>query len=164
MKIYITNLLVTNIAKNITRLSEYILDVNGKEIIELHSLDYGLHIIEKDKVFRHEPDFNPHYEAVRDFYGYDLLINKSKCKLLHVVSQMPTNYIMTKMKIYEYKRDKKSQLKLVVRCIQPKTQVKALITNSEEPIDFYFEYDSHSIDLTDKFFQEEFNMFLSELN
>lgn len=164
MKIYITNLLLTNIAKNRETLSEYILHANGKEIVELNSLDYGLHIVEKDKIYRQEPDFNPDYEVVKEFHGYDLLIDKSKCKLLPVVSQMPTNYIMTKMKIYEYKTNKKSLLKLVVRCIQLKTLVKTLITNSEEPVDFYFEYESPTIDLTDKFFQDELNMFLSLLN
>jgi hypothetical protein len=167
MKIYVSNIPLTNITKNMHELSQYIVDHNGIDILELHSLDYGLHIIEKNKIYRFEPDFNPQYEIIRGFKGYDLLIDKSVPKLLPVLSQLPTKYIMSKIKIYEYKSNKKSNIKLVIKCIKTPLQIKSLSTNTnEEPIDFYFEYENSNsnIDLTDRFFQDELNMFLSQLN
>lgn len=171
MKIYITTIDVSNISKNINNLSEYLLDVNGKDISELHSLDYGLHIIENNNIYRLEPDFLPDYNIVKNFHGHDLLLDYSIPKLLPVLSQMPTNYILTKVKIYEYKTNKKSNIKLIIKCIKTTPEIKIRsdmnnvnINTIEEPIDFYFEYENSKIDLTDKFLQEEFNMFLSHLN
>lgn len=164
MKIYISNIPISNITKNIHKLSEYMINPNGNNIIELHSLDYGLHIIQEDKIYRHEPEFNPQYEIIREFNGYDLLIDKSKSKLLPVVSQMPINYIITKFKVYEYKIDKKTDLKFIIKCIKtPTTHIKN-INNCEEVCDFYFEYENTNLDLTDIFFQDQINMFLSHLN
>lgn len=166
MKIYISNIPLSNISKNMNTLSEYMID-NPNDVIELHSLDYGLHIIEKDKIYRYEPQFNPKYEIVRQFNGYDLLIDKSIQKFLPVLSQIPTKYIITKTKIYQYKSNKKSNLKLVIKCIKAPIEIKNIsknIINNEEVIDFYFEYDNSDIDLRDNFFQDEINMFLSHLN
>lgn len=167
MKIYISNIPISNITNNMNALSEYMIDPNGNNIIELNSLDYGLHIIQENKIYRLEPEFNPQYEIVRQFNGYDLLIDKTIPKLLPVVSQMPINYILTKIKLYEYKTNKKSNMKFIIKCIKAPTHVKNRhqnINNCEEVIDFYFEYESTFIDLTDPFFQDEINRFLSHLN
>ena len=168
MKIYITTIKLSNIVKNMDNLTEYILDANGRNMSEIHSLDYGLHIIENNKVYRVEPEFTPDYEVIKDFNGHDLIIDNSVPKLLPVLSQMPTNYILTKLKIYEYKLNKKSNLKLIIKCIKTTSDIKPSIDTNinsvEEPIDFYFEYENPKFDLTDKFLQEEFNMFLSHLN
>lgn len=148
-------------------LSEYVLDPNGNDIIELNSLDYGAHIIQKGKIYRYEPDLNPQYEIIRNFHSYDLLIDKSKPKLIDILSQMPIKYIMTKIRIYEYKFNKKSSLKLIIKCIKAPREIKTTCKNincSEEAIDFYFEYENENLDLTDIFFQDEINRFLSHLN
>jgi hypothetical protein len=171
MKIYITTINLSNISKNINNLTEHLLDANGIEISELHSLDYGIHIVENNNIYRLEPDFVPHYNIIKNFHGHDLLLDYNNPKLLPVLSQIPTNYILTKIKIYEYKTNKKSNLKLIIKCIKTTPEIKIKtdmnyvnINTIEEPIDFYFEYENSNIDLTDKFLQEEFNMFLSHLN
>lgn len=165
MKIYIKTIKLSNIIKNINNITEYMLDIDGINIYEIHSLDYGLHIVENNKVYRIEPDFEPEYTIIKDFNSHDLLLDYSTPKLIPVLSQMPTNYILTKVKIYEYKLNKKSKLKLIIKCINTSTDAsKIKLNTNEEPIDFYFDYENSNIDLTDKFLQEEFNMFLSHLN
>lgn len=167
MKIYLPNVPLSNIEKNMDKLSQLELNRTINDIIEINSLDYGVHIIEKKNIYRVEPDFNPKYEVIKDFKGYDLLLDKSIPKYIPVISQMPTKYFMTKIKLYEYKTNKNSPLKLVVKCIKTVTEINISNNNTnhgEKPIDFYFEYDSLNIDITDRFFQDELNMFLSHVN
>jgi hypothetical protein len=101
----------------------------------------------------------------------DLLIDSTKYVYCPVVSQLPINYILTKFTVLEYQTSKKSKLKLVVECLNEPVLIGSYFSPDKHmgeeliPIDFYFVYDDASkLDLCDRFFQEEINMFLLHLN
>ena len=90
-----------------------------------------------------------------------MLVDNTKITKIELISQFPVNYIYTKFIKLEFKTHKKSKLTLIVKCLEESN------TNFELtriPVDFYFIYDSETLDLKDIFFQEEFNRFLSNLN
>ena len=95
------------------------------------------------------------------YKNYDLLVDKTNISKIELISQFPVNYIYTKNIKLEFKTHKKSKLTLIVNCLEESTKNFELI---RIPVDFYFIYDSETLDLKDIFFQEEFNMFLSNLN
>jgi hypothetical protein len=168
MRIYITNILPSSLKHKLTNLEQFI----TKSFIrnEIVSHDYGIHIIENNNIYRIEPNFNPDIHIIKKFLNNELLIDNTDYKMLPVMSQMPINYVLTKMTIYEYQLDKKSKLKMVVECLDEPissdiffNQYKQSSTNMI-PINFYFIYDNKNIDLTDQFLKEEFNVFLSHLN
>ena len=80
------------------------------------------------------------------------------------------------MIIFEYITSPKSKLKLVVEYLKEPTITGAYFSTNKNikdemiPINFYFVYNNsdlkhgNEIDLSDRFFQEEINMFLSHLN
>jgi hypothetical protein len=81
------------------------------------------------------------------------------------------NYILTKFTVLEYQTSKKAKLKLVVECLNEPVLIGSYFSPDKHmgeeliPIDFYFIYDDAAkLDLCDRFFQEEINMFLSHLN
>jgi hypothetical protein len=164
MKIYIPNIPLTNIKNNIHKLEEY--QVNKSIFYELNSLDYGIHIIDNNNLYRIEPNFEENIKLIKNFNGRDdLLLDMTTEKKIPVFSQMPTNYILTKIIKFEFTKSSKSNLKLIINCINSGKQSDNLdISNNEEPIDFYFFYDNSNIDITNAFFQDELNMFLSILN
>jgi uncharacterized protein YkuJ len=91
---------------------------------------------------------------------YNLLVDQTEYNLVPIVSQLPTEYILTKYHILKIKETKKSQLALVVERLEE-------IDNFEkwkEPVNFYFEYNGTKLDLSDPFFQDNLNVFLSVLN
>jgi hypothetical protein len=90
--------------------------------------------------------------------------------MIPVTSQLPVNYILTKMTIYEYQIDKKSNLKMFVECLNEPVSQNVFFSQNKQidtntiPINFYFIYNEKKIDLSDRFLKEEFNVFLSHLN
>ena len=91
--------------------------------------------------------------------------------MLPVLSQLPVNYILTKMTVYEYQVSKKSKLKLVVECLDEPLQQNVFFQKDKQtvvtnivPFNFYFVYNETKLDLSDRFIKEEFNVFLSHLN
>ena len=165
MKIYIVNILPAQLTNKLTNLTTKFIHTE-KIQYELHSPDFGLSILDDKTIVRLEPIFETNYEMIKNYNGFDLLVDMTKYKLCPQSSQMPVNYIMTKMHCYEYKIDKKSKLSLIVICL---TELNYLSTDLI-PIDFYFSYKSESEEtvnlqdtLNDRFFQEDFNVFLNEL-
>ena len=171
MKIYISNIFPSTIKNKLTKLKD--LQTNSFEKVELASKDYGIHYIEKGKIYRCEPNFDPQFQLIKNFgpTNSDLLIDKTKYVYCPVVSQLPVNYILTKLTVLEYQTSKKSKLKLVIECLKEPVVIGCYFSPDKHmgeeliPIDFYFVYDElTNLDLSDQFFQEEFNMFLSYLN
>lgn len=164
MKIYVPNIALTNIKNNIHKLEKY--RVNKSTFYELNSLDYGIHIIDNNNLYRIEPNFEENVKLIKKFNGRDdLLLDMTEEKRIPVFSQMPTKYILTKIIKFEFTQSSKSKLKLIINCINSGQQLNNLdISNTEEPIDFYFLNDDSNIDMTNAFFQDELNMFLSILN
>jgi hypothetical protein len=144
------------------------------------SEDFGVHYIEKggnrtndDHIYRIEPNFEPKFQLIKNFGENkdDLLLDSTKYIVCPVVSQLPVNYILTKFTIMEYQSSIKSNLKLVIECLNEPVVIGAYFSPDKRmgeelvPVNFYFEYnDSTKLDLNDRFFQEEINMFLSHLN
>jgi hypothetical protein len=116
-------------------------------------------------MYRYEPAFDTNYELIKEYNGYNLLVDTTKYCKEFLVSQLPVNYILTSLTTLEYKQNQKSKLSLIVNCITETHEFsKELI-----PIDFYFRYNIDKSEnfhdlLNNKFFQEEFNVFLSHLN
>jgi hypothetical protein len=167
MKIYIVNITpqsLKNKIKNMVESFEY----NEKITYELHSQDFGLHILEDDKMYLNESTFKSDYELIKGYtisdclIKYDLLIDKQERKNIPVISQLPVNYIITKFHIFEFKNNKKSNLTLKIECIEEVENFERKLI----PVNFYFNYKNEEkiLDLNDAFFQEEFNVFLSMLN
>ena len=178
MKIYISNIFPSTIKNKLTNLKD--LQTISFDKIELASKDYGIHYIEKgkekgnnEKIYRCEPNFEPKFQLIKKFgpTNSDLLIDKTKYVYCPVVSQLPVNYILTKLTVLEYQTSKKSKLKLVIECLKEPVVIGSYFSPDKHmgeeliPIDFYFVYDDlTNLDLNDQFFLEEFNMFLSHLN
>ena len=119
-----------------------------------------------------EPNFNPDTKLIKNFINIntELLIDNTDYKMIPVTSQLPVNYILTKMTIYEYQIDKKSNLKMIVECLNEPVSQNVFFSQNKQmdtntiPINFYFIYNEKKIDLSDRFLKEEFNVFLSHLN
>jgi hypothetical protein len=163
MNIYITNILPIQLKHKLTNLTQKFIHTE-KIQYELHSPDFGLTVLDNNTIVRYEPTFETNYEMVKNYNGCDLLIDMTKYTQIVENSQLPVNYIMTKIIHNEYKIHKKSLLTLVINCL---IEINFLNTDII-PIDFYFSYNNEIINvqdiLTNRFFQEDFNVFLTELN
>jgi hypothetical protein len=172
MKIYITNIFPSSLKNKLTNLKD--LQTNTFHRFEIASEEFGLHFIEKnEQVYRCEPNFEPKFQLIKNFgpMNSDLLIDKTKYVYCPVISQLPVDYILTKMTVFEYQTSKKAKLKLVVECLNEPVVIGSYFSPGKHmgeefiPINFYFVYDElTNLDLNDRFFQEDFNMFLSHLN
>ena len=187
MKLYITNIPPSAIRNNQDKLTPFLF--NKREIHEIYSEDYGLHIIDlmnKNQVYKVEAQFETDYHLIKGHqYNNNNQNNKdpSSCDLLFdltvyqnvlVVSQLPVKYILTKIQRFSYKLNKKSNWTLIIDSIRetnPETMDKELI-----PINYYFEYLDNKNQKTNNInkkefketmdellFQDEINMFLSHL-
>jgi hypothetical protein len=175
MKIYITTIFPSSIKNKLTNFKDLELKTSHK--YEMTSEDFGVHYIEKSKngdhIYRIEPSFEPKFQLIKNFGETqdDLLLDSTKYIVCPIVSQLPVNYILTKLTILEYQSGRKSKLKLVVECLNEPVVIGAYFSPDKHmgeemvPINFYFEYDDTSkLELNNRFFQEEINMFLSHLN
>jgi hypothetical protein len=163
MNIYILNILPIQLRSKLTNLSTKFIHTE-KTQYELHSPDFGLSVLDDKTIVRYEPIFETNYEIIKNYNGCDLLVDMTNYKLCSQGSQLPVNYIMTKMHCNEYKIDKKSQLSLVVICLVELNYLNIDLI----PIDFYFSYKGEKIinlqdTINNRFFQEDFNVFLNEL-
>ena len=180
MKIYITTIFPSSIKNKLTNFKDINLESKTFHKYEMTSEDFGVHYIEKsangkngDHIYRIEPSFEHKFQLIKNFgeQQVDLLLDSTKYIVCPVVSQLPVNYILTKLTILEYQTSRKSKLKLVIECLNEPVVIGAYFSPDKHmgeemvPINFYFEYDdSAKLDLNDRFFQEEINMFLSHLN
>jgi hypothetical protein len=161
MKIYIPTISLSNIKKNLYKFDDFHKEIMN--IYEINSLDYGLHILNDSGLYRLEPNFDDNIKLIKNFNNHDILLDMTKDKLIPVLSQMPTKYILTKIQNIEYKANHKTKLKLIIKYIDNKPD--NLATSPDKvPVDFYFIYNNENFDLLDIFLQEELNMFLSLLN
>jgi hypothetical protein len=177
MKIYITNIDLNNIKNNINKLSNFLTNKNGIIYIELCSEEHGIYIIDDSSIYKLEHNSNEKYELIRNYNGFDLLVEYSENNKKQVLSQLPTNFILTKKLIFEYKIVSKSNLSLVLECIELNTnEINITETNKSidyinilntdcnlDVIDFYFIYKNDNLDIKNIFLQEELNMFLFNL-
>jgi hypothetical protein len=170
MKIYITDIFPSSLKNKLTTLKEYLVNQNGLTKYELASEDYGMHYIENDTIYRVEPNFKPDIQLIKKFLDNEILVDNTDYKMIPVVSQLPLNYVLTKITVYEYQVSKKSKLKLVVECLNEPVAQNAFFTQNKQmdanmiPFNFYFVYNESKLDITDQFIKEDFNVFLSHLN
>lgn len=161
MKIYVTNIPPSTI--KLSAIDKYCISKDGHKKYELMSEEFGMHVIEKEKMYRIEPTLNMDLHLINNFNGYNLLVDKTKYVHIPIISQFPVNYILTKMTCFEYvSSDKKNGLKLVVECLE---ETNEILDKEIIPINFYFSFNSSSNSLDiDNNLLEEINMFLLELN
>ncbi len=147
MKAYVTNVVPSSIKNNLDKIALQM--VNKRERYELFSEEYGLHVIEltnnsAPKIYRVEPAFETNYHLIKNHEintsntsnTCDLLFDLTSAIHIPVVSQLPTNYVLTKMQQFSYKLDKKSSWTLIIDCIR-ETNLDTL--NKELiPINYYF--------------------------
>jgi hypothetical protein len=159
MKIYLVNILPESLNNKLNILKQdYEFSQTNK--FELHSKDYGEHIIENNKIHLIESSFNTDYQLIKNYEKVDLLIDKSNYKFIPVNSQLPVNYVITIFNVFEFKVCKNSKLSLIIECLE---ETENFVKKSI-PVNFYFNYNNDNLDLKDTIFQEEFNVFLSKLN
>lgn len=154
IKIYITNVPPSKI--NIEKMCEKFA-CTQKSKTELISLDFGIHIIEKEAMYRIEPNFNEKYNLIKNYNNeFDLLIDENQEIRVPVVSQLPSEAIILSKTAYQFKETFKSNLCLHVECMT--------LDESMVPVDFYFTCAKNNFDIYSSFFQNEFNEFLSMMN
>jgi len=153
MKIHLVNYNPSSFQNNISKI-EHLL-VRHFQKIEMYSEIYGYQLIKHNKVYQIESNFDTKI-IFNKYKEFDLLLEYTKYNEIEIISQLPVKYILKKSVNFEYKSNKRSKLSLIVQCVN---QNETII-----PIDLYFEYNDTSIDLSDLFFQEDFNVLLSCLN
>ena len=167
MKVYIVNILPSNIKQKLNKLDHLLEHELTK--YEIVSEEFGIQIIEKNKLYRIEPRFDTEYEVIKNYKNCDLLVDKTKYTHIPIISQLPVKYVLTKITQFEYKTNKKSKLKLVVECIKEPINFKNITSHLDKyeqfvPINFYLVLDEVILDMQNIFLQEEINRFLSHLN
>jgi hypothetical protein len=173
MKIYISNILPKNLSNNF---DEKIINTLGKNNVyyeknvytELVSKELGIFIINTDQSIKHlQPNYSPKFEQLTNYNntGKNLVFDLTEYNYNLVVSRLPTEYIYLRIIETSYKLTKISKLTLKIKYIEELDEhfIRHLV-----PIDYYFEYDESNIAinelLSNVFFQQDFNMFLSVLN
>lgn len=178
MKIYVTNIPPSSIKSKIIKIEPFLINKNGFKKYEIFSEEFGTHIIENkpnnkkfdQNIYRIEPISKMDLHLTKNYNGYDLLFDKTEYINIHVVSQFPINYTLTKLTCFEYSSNKSSktknnhdnEFKLVIECI---VETNSLMEKDIIPINFYFscsssESKSNNIDNN---LLEQINMFLLEL-
>lgn len=160
MKIYIPNILPITLKNKLDKFLVNFADIQTKIKYEIISKEYGFIIIEEQNISHLEPSFKNEYELIKNYKNLDLLVDKNKIVNVPIISQFPVNYIHNRSLQLYFKISKKSNLTLVIECIEEPNNFEL----SRIPVDFYFEYDNENLDLKDPLFEEQFNMFLSYLN
>lgn len=163
MKIYIVNILPSSI--DLDKLSGHKnMLVKVKNISEFISENMGVVIMDEsdNTTYRLEPVFNTNYTVIKQYninannksqtpIFFDLFLDNSVETKVPVLSQFPTEYIITREIQYEFRLEKSSLLTLIVSCIE------------DVVIDFYFVYKKENIafDIKDINIQTELNKFIS---
>jgi len=160
MKIYIANLLPNTLISKMQNIIDLFGIPEEKIKYELSSKEFGTYIIDGNSISYIESTFEPEYEIIKNYNNFDLLVDRTNYKHFEIISQLPVNYICTPYYELKFKLNKKSNLSLIIECIEE-------VENYEKksiPINFYFDYEDKKLDLKNPFFQEDFNRFLSHLN
>lgn len=162
MKIYVTNIPPSSI--KLDKLDKYLFNKDGYKKYELVSKEFGTHIIEIRKqnepnIYRIEPTLNMDLHLI-NVPNASLLVDKTKYVHIPVVSQLPVDYILTKMTCFEFKIG--SKIKMVVECLVENNNI--LSDKEIMPINYYFHFSSqkNNLDIEDNLL-EVINMFLLEL-
>lgn len=165
MKIYVTNIPPSSI--KLAKLDKYLMNKDGYKKYELVSKEFGTHIIEFRKqnepnMYRIESTLNMDLHLI-NMSNASLLVDKTKYVDIPVVSQLPVDYILTKMTCFEFKLGSVSKIKMVVECL---VENSSILSDKEiMPINYYFHlFDKkNNLDIDDNLL-EEINMFLLELS
>ena len=165
MKIYIVQYNPKLFKQSMTTISNLL--VGTVERKEIYSEKYGMQITKNNKVYQIESKFETQMEIIKYNY-FDILLDYTSYNQIDIISQLPVDYILIKYWYFEYKLNKQSKLKLIVKCIKEEDNNKNEMLMNFAPINFiptdlYFEYDD-KFDLNNSHFQEEFNMLLSHIN
>ena len=186
MKIYVTNIPPSSINPNFEKMEKFLINKNGYKKYELFSEEFGTYVIEdknnkndkkdkKDKntysqkIYRIEPIFNTDLHLIKNYNGYDLLFDKTEYVDQDVISQLPVNYMLTKLTCFEYvlpsNPTSRNKIKLTIECI---VENNTLMDKVIVPINYYFSCLSNKNDKMDNNniddnLLEEINVFLSEL-
>ena len=162
MKIYITNIPPSSI--KLEQIDKYLLSKDGYKKYELVSKEFGTHIIDFRKqneptMYRIEPTLTMDLHLI-NLQKASLLVDKTKYVHIPVVSQLPVDYLLTKMTCFEYKIG--SKIKMIVECLVENSDI--LSDKKIMPINYYFHFfdKKNNLDIDDNLL-EEINMFLLEL-
>ena len=158
MKIFVTNVHPSTI--KLTLLDKYLLHKGGSKKYELSSEDFGTHIIEKGKMYRIEPTLNMDLHLI-NYKQFSLLVDLTNYVHIPIVSQFPVNYVLTKTTCFEYCVNKKSDIKMIIECLE---EIDELLEKEIIPFNFYFTSSNFMINQSNNNLFEEINMFLLELN
>jgi hypothetical protein len=161
MKIYIPNILPSSLVNKLDKLCNQFGEPELEIKYEIISKEFGVIIIEEQNIFHIESTFKTNYELIKNYNNNDLLVDKTNITKLSLKSQFPVNYLYTRFLQYKFQTHKKSKLALIINYFEEPDNNFEFI---KIPVDFYFDYNNENLDLKEPFFQEEFNMFLSNLN
>jgi len=159
----------------VTMLGKNNVYIEKNTYIELVSKELGIITIDSNQTIKHlEPNFHPVFEQLTNYENTkkNLLFDLTEYTYTTFVSRLPTDYIYLRVIEYSYRLSTiSSKLVLKVKYIEEMDESHCI---QLVPIDYYFEYtdDSESesknllVDnlLSNMFFKNDFNMFLSMLN
>lgn len=155
IKLYISN--IPPSAISLSKLTQLCNFVTTKHICEICSPECGLLLMDIDtqRVYQTCPSFQPNYELIENYHGYNLLVDKGDdaSTRVEIVSQLPVQYGSRQLIEYEFKLNPKSLLSLVVQVIS--------LAPVPVPVNYWFV--SRHFDLSDTFFTEDFHAFLQSI-
>jgi len=174
MKIYVTNIQPSSIKSKIEKMDKYLINKNGYKKYEIFSEEFGSYVIEdkndkkvdSQKIYRIEPTFNMDLHLIKNYNGYDLLFDKTEYVEQDVISQLPVNYMLTKLICFEYiltpgsSENNNNKIKLTIECI---VENNTLMDKEIIPINYYFSCLKSNKNDIDNNLLEKINVFLSEL-
>lgn len=145
---------------------------------ELISETDGVFIINsnRDKILRVEPSMateNNVHTIIDYIPGTNLLVDATQDKLIDNILRLPTDYLLIKTEVVEYKLDRSNELTFVVEFYDKPITLTNDLKIHENPLDicdFYFLYnaDVQSLSIAEfvqnKSIKTEINKFLSLLN
>jgi hypothetical protein len=160
MRIYIVNIPPQILKDKLNDFCSLFSEHKKKIKYEICSKEFGITIIEDNTIKHIESTFKTDYQLLKSYKNCDLLVDNTVYTVIPLVSQFPVNYINSRYIEYTFKTSNKSKLALIMECVEENINFNLEVI----PVNYYFEYDCEKFDLTDHFFEEEFNMFLSYLN
>ena len=185
VKIYINNINLKDMEDKLDSFNKY--PTKKSVYTKIYSThEDGIYIIENKNIYLLEPNLNDHIKEIK--YGkLDLVLDFTPEIKIKIISQLPVNYILSKITRIIYKID---NLYLIIDGIYEKNSLnkkhfkkKNLIDDFTKvfvPIDFYLEYnepliynkeciknenknENKDFDINNRFFREALNVFLSHL-
>ena len=161
MKIYFPHILPKSLIYVLPYLDKKLHKQQTKHITEICSEEDGIFFIDGKNIVRLEPSYKTDYIFDIKFNEQPIVIDNTKYTYINILSQLPINYILSKVIQLEYTLySNQKDMKLIIQCIEDNTNAGDKLI----PINFFINHEEEQLDLSNCFVIEKINMFLSHLS